>query len=404
MSSIEKRDGHYRARFRDPNGRSRCVTFDRLEDARRFLAGIDGGMVRGDYIDPAQARARFDDWAALWWETTSGLRPSTRRGYRGHLDRHVLPYFGGRKVGSIDFADVELFIADRRRAGLSPKMIRDSVSVLSLVLQLAVRSKALSENPAAGHTIIVRRRKLREGDGRVLDMAQIHQLVAHVRDPYKPAVWVLVLAGLRPAELCGLRVRDVDFVRHVLYVRSTLMPVHGFGDEPYRIVEGPPKTEAGDRAVPVPGWLCDDLAAMLAKRGTVDRDAYLFQTRYGNPLNRDHFREKVVRPALVAAGLPDTIRTYDLRHSHASLLIDLGASALAVSERMGHSDPRVTLTQYGHLFKGTQARLSEQLDALREATAGTPAEAPVIDLHGTRTGHTGHARDTKRRSESVNDG
>ena len=58
---------------------------------------------------------------------------------------------------------------------------------------------------------------------------------------------------------------------------------------------------------------------MLAARGEGDRDGRLFQTRYGTPVNCDHFRDKVVIPALRAVGLPVTIRTYDLRHSHASL-------------------------------------------------------------------------------------
>jgi integrase len=119
---------------------------------------------------------------------------------------------------------------------------------------------------------------------------------------------------------------------------------------------------------------------MLAARGTIDRDGFLFVSRYGNPINRDHFREKVIRPALRAAGLPESIRTYDLRHSHASMLIDLGASPLAIAQRMGHSDPAVTLRNYGHLFDGAQAKLSEQLDALHAATAVPPAEGRVIPL------------------------
>ncbi len=61
------------------NGRTRSVTFDRLDDARRFLAGMGGGLVRGEFVDPAQARTRFDDWAEAWWQTTTGLRPTTRR-------------------------------------------------------------------------------------------------------------------------------------------------------------------------------------------------------------------------------------------------------------------------------------------------------------------------------------
>lgn len=392
MSSIEKqKNGRYRARYRDPNGRTRSVTFDRLEDARRFLAGMGGGLVRGEFIDPAQARSSFDHWAKAWWQTTNGLRPSTRRGYRGNLDRHVLPYFGGRRVGSIDYAAVELFLADRREKGLGPKTLRECLSVLSLILKFAVKARALSENPAAGHEVVVRRKKLREGDG-VLSMEQVHQLVAHVPDRYKPAVWLLVFAGLRPAELCGLRVRDVDFVHHEVSVRATVMPVHRYGDEPYRgRVEGPPKTDAGDRTIPIPEWLCQDLAKMIAARGNLDRDGFLFQTRYGNPLNRDHFREDVVRPALRAAGLPDKVRTYDLRHSHASLLIDLGANPLAIAQRMGHADATVTLRVYGHLFKGTQQKLSEKLDALREGTANNHRTGEIVNIDKrhdlTQAGH-----------------
>ncbi|MGA3218752.1 MAG: site-specific integrase [Acidimicrobiales bacterium] len=392
MSTIQKqKNGRYRARYRDPNGRTRSQTFDRLEDARRFLAGLGGDLLRGEYVDPAHARVRFDYWAETWWASTSGLRPSSRCSYRARLDRHVLPYFSRRRVGSIDFATVELWLADRRQAGLGPKMLRECLSVLSLILAFAVKSKALAQNPAAGHEVRVRRRKVREGDG-ALTMEQVHQLVAHVRDPYKPAVWLLVFAGLRPAELCGLRVRDVDFVRHAVSVRSTLMPVHGYGDEPWRMVEGPPKTDAGDRTVPIPAWLCDDLAAMLAPRADRNRDTWLFQTRQHNPLHRDHFRENVVLPALRAAGLPATIRTYDLRHSHASLLIDLGANPLAVAQRMGHSDAAFTLRVYGHLFEGVQAKLSDQLDALREKTANSPAMGTLVNLDARRDlTQTGHA-------------
>lgn len=246
-----------------------------------------------------------------------------------------------------------------------------------------MKSKALSQNPAKGHEIKVRRRKVREGDG-ALSMEQVHQLVAHVRDPYKPAVWLLVFAGLRPAELCGLRVRNIDFVRRTVTVRSTLMPVHGYGDEPWRMVEGPPKTDAGDRTVPIPQWLCDDLASMLVERKDTSRDSWLFQTRQRNALHRDHFREYVVLPALRAAGLPETIRTYDLRHSHASLLIDLGANPLAVAQRMGHSDAAFTLRVYGHLFEGAQAKLSEQLDALREKTANFADKGTLRNLDSRR--------------------
>ena len=153
------------------------------------------------------------------------------------------------------------------------------------------------------------------------------------------------MTGMRPAELCGLRVRNVDLIRGSVHICESLLPVHSFGEEPYRAaVTGPPKTSAGDRSVPIPEWLCADISALLAeradKRGTpVDPDEYVFQTRYGSPLNRDRFRAKVVRPALVAAGLPESIRTYDMRHSNASLLIESGCQSARRGATVGPHGP-----------------------------------------------------------------
>jgi integrase len=364
----------------DPDVRPSTVSRT-LQD---FLDDTSTDQRRGEWIDPRSRRDTFDHWADRWWKTTVKHRPTTRRGYHGVLERHVRPYFSGRKLVDIDFTDVEEFVADRLSSGLSPKYVRECVSVLSLIMQAAIHSNVRRNNPASGHKLPVRRRRIRQGD--VLDMSQAHQLVEAVKDPYKPAVWLMILCGLRPAELCDLRVSSVDMARAVVHVTETLLPVHKFGDESYQAaVSGPTKTEAGDRSIPIPEWLCADLATMLSERAgrrgsPIDRDEYLFQTRYGNPINRDKLRQNVIRPALVKAGLPESIRTYDLRHSHASLLIDLGANVLAVSQRMGHSDSSVTLREYGHLFEGTQGKLTEQLDALVQATEAAPPSAEIIDI------------------------
>lgn len=93
----------------------------------------------------------------------------------------------------------------------------------------------------------------------------------------------------------------------------------------------------------------------------------------------------IIRPALRAAGLPETWPTYDLRHAHASLLIDAGASSLDVAHRMGHTDPTVTLRVYGHLFPGRQEELTDKLDALRaETQRRRPESQRVVDLDARR--------------------
>jgi integrase len=145
----------------------------------------------------------------------------------------------------------------------------------------------------------MQRRRLHEGD--VLTMEEVHRLIAEVPGPYKPAVWLIVLAGLRPAELCGVRVRDLDMSTRILHVSQTVLPLHGFDTEGFQLVTGSPKTSAGDRRIPIPDWLCDEIASVLElraeRRGTpTEPDELIFQTRYGNPINRDKFRENVIRP------------------------------------------------------------------------------------------------------------
>lgn len=377
MGSINRQpNGRWRARYRDPQGRSRSRTFDRKGDAERFLSHNAVELQRGEWIDPAARRTLFSAWAEDWWQTTVRLRPTTRRGYWQILQNHVLPYFGDTPLTAIDYMDVERFIASKLSDGaIGPKKIRDCVSVVSLIMQSAVRSGARRDNPAAGHRVTVRRRRIRQGD--VLAMGQVHELIDHVKDPYKPAVWLLVVTGMRPSELCGLRVKSVDFARNSVSVTHTLVPVSAYADQKLSLVEGPPKTEAGDRTIPIPPWLSVELAEYLRKRKEsgelLDPSAPLFLNRAGKPLNRDKFRETVIKPALAAAGLPSNLRTYDLRHGHASMLIDLGANVLAVAQRMGHSDPSVTLREYGHLFQGVQEQLSTQLDELRDATGKSRA-------------------------------
>lgn len=388
------RDTRWRVRYRDADRKSRTETFDRKVDADARAAEVETDLRRSDWVDPRKADVSFTELADAWWATTVKLAPHTRRGYYVLLTNHVRPYFGRRKQASIDWLDVEKFIGVKLAAGHKPKRVRDMVSIVSLIMKLAVRGGVRKDNPAAGHSIPVRRRKL--SHAQVLTMEEAHRLVANTRDPYKPAVWILMLCGLRPAELCGLLVEHVDFPRSAVHVQETWNYVHGFDGQSATTVRGPAKSEAGDRVLPIPASLRDDLAAMLKARSDgrgrpITPDEPLFESiRGGKPLKTDALRRRIVRPALEAAALSTALRTYDTRHSHATLLIDGGANVLEVAQRMGHTDPAVTLRVYGHLFEGAQQKLTDRLEALRVASApAVPTVAEVVSLEGRRERSTG---------------
>ena len=105
--------------------------FDRKFDVQQFLDEVSTNIRQGNWIDPRSRTISFDDWAMQWWKTTTKLRQTTRRGYWGILSRRVRPYFKRHRLIEITYMDVETFIADLLNNGLSPKYVRECVSVVS---------------------------------------------------------------------------------------------------------------------------------------------------------------------------------------------------------------------------------------------------------------------------------
>ena len=99
----------------------------------------------------------------------------------------------------------------------------------------------------------------------------------------------------------------------------------------------------------------------------------VFCTQTGEPLDHRVLARRYFKPLLKAAGLPATIRPYDLRHSAASLLLGAGESVRLVSETLGHSSAAMTLDVYAHVLPGMQERAAERMEALLfpSATAAT---------------------------------
>ena len=117
------------------------------------------------------------------------------------------------------------------------------------------------------------------------------------------------------------------------------------------------------RWVRLPRFVSDMVALQLRDGVAADPEALVFTSGTGTPLRNSNFRRRVWQQALEAAGLPETVRPLDLRHTCASLLIRRGASIKAVQQQLGHSTPIVTLNVYAHLFNDDLDRLYEGLDA-----------------------------------------
>jgi integrase len=161
--------------------------------------------------------------------------------------------------------------------------------------------------------------------------------------------------GLRQGECFGLTVDRVDFLRRHVRVDRQLIAVRD--GVPHF---GPPKTRAGFRTVPMPGVVCDVLAAHLAAHPP-GQTGLVFTNTLGAPIRRNTAGAMWHRAA-TAAGLPDWATFHDLRHFYASLLIARGCSVKAVQKRLGHQSAMETLDTYGHLWPDSDDETREAVD------------------------------------------
>lgn len=371
MASIrQKPSGGWEARYRDNHGRLHARTLRTKTEARHWAAEREAELRRGDWVDPRLGRVTFGQWAADYLTTIVHLRSITRSDYERTLRVHLLPAFDCVPVERIEPIDVRRLMSEKQAAGQSPKSLQKMRLVLRQVLELARASGAIRTNPCDG----LRLPRAVQAEPVFLTAEQIAAFAGATRPPYDLLVRLVAATGLRPSEVCGLRVGKVNLRRGTLEISEALTVVGG------RTEVGPTKTYAR-RTVGVPASVRDDLAAYLERRARqaarpLDASEYVFTAPRGGPLRRDQLFKRILRPAIEAAGLPQGLRLHDLRHSCAALLIDLGAHPKAIQERLGHSSITVTMDVYGHLFPALNEALTERLDEVFRSALPSPEGRP----------------------------
>lgn len=267
----------------------------------------------------------------------------------------ITPFFSDKPVDTITAADVrkwqsELKNATNSRSGkLSPGYMQILVTELSSIFGFAVRFYGLSSNPCtlAGNTVGKRQRSVNFWTKEEFDQF-INTFDG--TDPYKVAFFTLYYTGMRIGELLALTLSDIDFKENTISITKTFQVVNR------QPTVTTPKTEKSNRSIFIPQFLVDMLLAYCDRIYGAQPDTRLFMGTQRN-------YRRVLNSHAEKAGVKQ-IRVHDLRHSHASLLIELGFSAILVSERLGHENVSTTLNVYSHLFPSKHSEVAEKLERL----------------------------------------
>lgn len=366
MASIKKdttegRETRWRARWRDPDGKSREKWFERKTDAERFLTTVESSKLTGSYVDPSAGKVTFETFADAWMEAQT-FDASTRVAVEIRLRVHMLPTFGPMQLRAIRPSTVQAWLRGRQEK-LSPRYVRVMAANLSSILSAAVDDGLIVRNPCSAKS--VRAPSVERSKITPWTTGQVQAVISALPDRYQALAVVAAGAGLRQGEAFGLRVEDVDFLRRKIHVRQQIRLVGSGKPEP-----APPK-RGKEREVPLADAVGFALSEHMRRHPPVG--GLIFTSRESRAINRNHFNRYVWKPALAAAGVdPSRVNgTHALRHYYASVLLDAGVSIRALADWLGHDDPGFTLRVYTHLMPASTDRARQAVDdAWRGADVG----------------------------------
>lgn len=265
------------------------------------------------------------------------------------IRKYIIPKLGEKRVCDITSADIIKWENWLLGLGHSPTYTHTICNQMSAVLNHAIRHYGLQTNPmlAAGKVGDKKPAK----PMKFWTQEEFEMFVEALADKpiYYMAFMLLYWTGIREGELLGLQPCDFDVVHGTLKIRRSFSRVSG------KDVLGPTKTKKSVREVLLPDFVADELADYLATRTDLTDTDRIF------PMTKSALA-RALKLGCERTGV-ERIRVHDLRHSHVSLLINLGFSAEAIADRMGHESASVT-SMYAHLFPSTQKSL---VDALEKA-------------------------------------
>ena len=271
------------------------------------------------------------------------------------IDIKITPYFKDKKMSQIKPSDIIAWqniminYKDENGKPYSPVYLKTIHNQISAIFNHAVRFYELKSNPAA-----------KVGN---MGKEKTHEMLFWTKAEYikfseammdKPlsfyAFEMLYWCGIRLGELLALTYEDFDFDKQTVHITKSLQRIKG------EEIITDPKTPKSKRVIQMPDFLSEEIKEYYDSLYGYNPKDLLF------PITKGYLHRELKR------GCNETgvkkIRVHDLRHSHVSLLIELGFSAVAIADRMGHESIDITY-RYAHLFPTTQKEIAKKLELER---------------------------------------
>jgi integrase len=281
----------------------------------------------------------------------------TKEVYRHQLDNVISPKWGSHRLSDVKPTAFEKWLNDMP---VAPGTRYKTKGVMSVLFQHAMRYEWAATNPIR----LVRQSAMPQQEEIVLTPVEVSALLAELRDPFHALILLACVTGLRRGELFGLKWEDVDFNgAEIRVVRSVV-------DQ----VEGPPKTLASRRPIPMSSELSLSLEKWRKQTSYSSPGDWVFaspQALGNKPYWPDAVLKRHVLPAAERAGIKKRIGWHSFRRTLATLLQSTGASVKTTQELLRHSSPVMTLGTYAKAVTADKRQAQDLIAALFTGGTGT---------------------------------
>ncbi|UNL85724.1 tyrosine-type recombinase/integrase [Priestia koreensis] len=337
--------------------------FKTKKDAEKALAIIEAEVYKGVYFEPSTIL--FKDHLLEWFKIKrNSINFQTADTYQSFIVNRIVPSLGTIALSALSPLNLQSYVNTLKEEGLASSTVKKIYNIIKGALDYALNMELLHSNP-------IKKVQLPKDKKKEMSVWSVEEIKSFLtiakKDRLYMAFHLAITTGMRRGEILGLRWKDIDFDRGILYVRQTL------SKDGKQFLVGA-KTESGVRSIKLPN---ETVSALLAQKKSICNDKQSLVNDYvdhdlvvctskGTPMNPNNLKRTYLK--LIKEANVQEIRFHDLRHTHATMLLAQGISAKVISERLGHSNIKTTLDTYSHVLPNMQEEAANQIDTLLTAT------------------------------------
>lgn len=369
-----KRDRYvYRITFTDPltNQKHRKAFTDKnsITAAKRKASTFLNSLKAAGKARTGSLKAFLEQWVI---SVSVTVKPKTLDRYYSILERNIYQYpIADCLLQNLTTSLLQKHLAlllksgGSNKQGLAPRSVNATRRLLIGALDTAVRDDILAKNPAT----YTRPMKVIAPEIMVLTHDQAKQLIRCALHRSRNAWAIIVLAlgtGMRISEIYGLEWKNVDLEAKKLQVEKTVVTTNRGV-----LVQESTKTKTSRRTILLPDSVCYMMKRFKLWQKIRDirfgthysTSPWVLSNPQGKPRSPSSFSGHDFKELLDIAGIDRKFRIHDMRHTHATWLLEAGVNIKVVSERLGHSSIRITLDTYAHVLETMQ---QEAVDTLND--------------------------------------